>query len=102
MITPLAKYTHAPGAELDYTEDWSAWLKSGETLVDADWVVASGDGALTIGTTPPQDATFTSAGVATAWLIGGTVSTSYDVQCTVTTSAGRIDARTIRINVATR
>jgi hypothetical protein len=81
-----------PG-DLDYTEDWSAWLATGETITAAAWTVPTGISAHS------PSFTITSA---TTWLSGGTTGTVYVVSCTITTSASRIDTRSFKISVRFR
>lgn len=81
-----------PAARLDYAVDWSAWLPEGDTVAAAEWL----PGGLTV------DGTSLAGAVATVWLTGGTPGVTYRVTCRVTTTAGRIDDRTMRIFVAER
>ncbi len=82
-----------PQAKLDWGFDWSDWLASGETIVS---YVITADTGITV----EEDAE--SGGVVTVWLLGGTAGQSYKCACKITTSAGRIDERTIRIRVDER
>lgn len=83
----------APTALLDYPFDWTSWLAAGETIVSNVVTVATGltNSLVTAGTT-----------AVTVWLSGGTAGVSYLVTCKITTSAGRTDARSIRVIVRTR
>ena len=80
--------TKDANATLDYRVDWSAWLDT-DTIATVAWTVPAG---LT------QTATTNTTTTATIWLAGGTVGTRYAVVCRITTAAGRIDDRTIRID----
>jgi hypothetical protein len=42
------------------------------------------------------------SGIVTAWISGGTVGTTYRVECLITTSAGRKDERSLWITVQER
>lgn len=87
----------APAALLDYPFDWSnaglGWLATGETVVSNTVTVDAGL------TNPIVTASTTAV---TVWLSGGTIGRSYLVSCTITTSAGRTDTRSIRVIVRTR
>lgn len=95
MPTPLKTFTKDPAAVLDYTVDWDAddWLGSDTITGTPEWTVPSGI------TQASQSNTTTTA---TVWLSGGTANTDYDVACKITTTAGRTDERTIRIQVRNR
>jgi hypothetical protein len=82
-----------PHATLDYTVDWSDWLAAGETLASVTWTVPAGLTQADAAQTATQ---------AQIWLTGGTAGASYTVACRVTTSAGRIDERSMLIAVAER
>ena len=86
-------WNKSPVAKLDYSVDWSDWLADGETISEHDWTVPTG---LT------EVSASELGGVCTVWLSGGTVGTTYSVRNEITTSAGREDARTIKITVANR
>jgi hypothetical protein len=90
-----------PDAVLDYAFDWSNWLVVGDELDDAEWTVDGDDEALVVlssgGRAPSETAT-----VAKCWLSGGTAGVDYRLTCRVTTTAGRIDDRTITIAVSER
>lgn len=81
-----------PAAILDYAVDWSAWLGS-DTIASAAWAVPAG---LTV---EAQTHTTTSA---TVWLSGGTLGETYALVNQVTTAGGRVDERTLTIEVRNR
>lgn len=87
-----------PEARLDYVFDWSAWLTEGETISEA--TVLASPAGLTVA--PPGSPTVVTGTTVTVWLTGGVVGARYDVTCRVTTSAGRVDDRSIRIRSAHR
>ena len=82
-----------PDAKLDYAWDWTAWLTTDETITMATVLPVTG---LTI------ESVTHAAGIVTAWISGGTLGQDYSVTCRITTSAGRIDDRTISIRVVQR
>lgn len=94
-MTPIATYVKDPSATLDYSIDWSTWLPSGDTISSVSW---TGTGVTVEGSPAPSVA----SGIATAWVSGGTADTDATLACLVTTTAGRIDERTIRIQVRER
>ncbi len=99
-----------PDAVLDYKVDFaphtngrlgaeSDWLQSGETIVSHTVTPETG---ITV-----DSSSITDSGTSvTVWLTGGTVGTDtttvYDVTVKVTTSAGREDDRTFRVEMAER
>lgn len=85
-------FTKDPQAVLDYKVDWSDWLGT-DTIVASDWTVPTG---LTL------ELETNTTTIATAWLSGGTVATSYNVTNEITTADGRTDDRTITIKVKER
>lgn len=88
--TSMDPYLKDPGALLDYTRDWTAWLSAGETISTSQWIVPAG---LTL---ENQTNTTTKA---TVWLSGGTVRTLYQITNRITTNQGRTDDRSIWIYV---
>lgn len=87
-----SSFTKDPGATLDYVIDWSAWLGD-DTIATA--TVTTPDGLTE--TAETHDATSV-----TVWLAGGTARENYTVTCRITTTAGRVDERSIRIQVRDR
>ena len=77
----------------DYAIDWEPFLPDGETITDA--LVTAPDGLIIV------SQSFTDTTV-TARFSGGVAATSYDVDCTVTTSSGQIFDVTIVLKVAER
>lgn len=80
-------------SSLDYTFDWTSWLGTNETISSA---TVTADTGLTAATPT------TSGGKVTTFVSGGTSGTFYNVRCQITTSANRIDVRSINIEVITR
>ncbi len=93
----LATYDKDPDATLDYSIDWSAWLPSGDALSTATWSTSDPDLEVA-GSPAPSHA----AGIATAWLTGGTAGQRYTVTCRVTTTGGRVDDRSILLRCVER
>ncbi len=90
----IAAYLKAPGATLDFGNDWGSWLHAGETITASTWA-ASGTGLIVAGSS-------VASGTAIAWLSGGTVGTTYTVANRITTSQGRTDERTFTVQVVAR
>lgn len=86
-------FTKDPDAKLDYAVDWSAWLEDGDTITASTWIVP--EGLTASGQTVEGEKTV-------VWLAGGTAGQSYKVTNRVTTSAGRIDDRTLQVTVRER
>lgn len=89
----LKSFTKDPDATLDYVFDWSDWLASAEVITSMTATVETG---LTL------DSSSSTISSATLWLSGGTDGKTYTVSCKITTSAGRIDERSINIHVKNR
>jgi len=83
-----------PHAVLDYAFDWSQWLEDEETIVSYTITAASG--------ITSASSSFTTTGSVVTWITGGTVGVRYPVACLITTSASRVDERTIKIDVRNR
>lgn len=82
-----------PSAILDYTFDWSDWLRSGDTISTSSWTVTSGMTKVT------DTATTTTA---TIWVSGGTAGITYTAKNTIVTAAGRTDSRSLYLKVEER
>jgi len=89
----IDSFVKDPAATLDYGCDWSEWLAAGETIAASEWSVAAGL------TKNSDDHTTT---LAVVWLSGGVAGTTYRATNRVTTSAGRIDERSIYVVVEER
>ena len=103
-MTALNKFVKDPSAVLDYGFDFKAetnnttghkgdWLAAGETITAHD---VTADSGITVDSHAESD------GIVTAWLSGGSDGGVYEVTCEITTSAGRKDQRTIRVEVRER
>lgn len=91
----LRTFTKDPHATLDYTIDWTSdgWLGADTITGTPVWTVPAG---LTL------ESQSNSTTTATAWISGGSAYDDYDVACKITTAGGRIDERTIRLQVRQR
>jgi len=82
--------TKTPAATLDYKVDWVDWL-DGDTIASSTWLVD--DQALVV---ESDSNTLTTA---TAWVSGGVDGLAYVLSNHITTAAGRIDVRSIKISI---
>lgn len=84
-----------PNAQLDYKFEWSDWLESGEVISSYSVTVSTGLTKVT------DSKTNTSV---TVWLSGGTVNTTYEVVCRITTNSNpaRTEDRTMTFKVMER
>ena len=91
-------------SRLEWKFDWAAltngsgsenWLQDGETI--ASYTVAAGTGI-----TVDDHMLANNDTSVIVWLDDGTVNTRYPVSCSIVTTAGREDKRTIYINVTSR
>ncbi len=89
----MSTYLKDPGERLDYTEYWSDYLVSPETISSVAWTLATGI---------TQYSTSNSTTAATIWLTGGTHGEEYLVTCQITTTSGRIAERSIKLIVRNR
>lgn len=95
MPYPSLTFEHWQGSVLDRGFDWSAWMAASDTITGAVIAVTGGDEALVIN--PPTKATTITGAVVVFWTGGGTAGITYWVHCTVTTSAGRTDTKSMQI-----
>jgi hypothetical protein len=90
----MSTHLKDPDERLDYTEDWDdEYLAVGETISSVTYTVPSG-----ITNYSTSNTTTTT----TIWLSGGTHGQEYLVSTRITTSAGRIAERSIKIIVRNR
>lgn len=93
-----------PDAVLDYVFDWrglthgvegaeSDWLAEGETITSHTVTVSSG---ITLDSDSEAD------GAVTVWISGGSAGQTYLVTCSIETSQGRDDDRTMKFVVKER
>jgi hypothetical protein len=84
-----------PAAQIDFTHDWAAdYLDGEETIVASSWSVQP-DGLVVEGAV-------STASTATVTISGGTAGCLYRLGNEITTSAGRIDRRSIGVRVQSR
>lgn len=82
-----------PEAILDYQWDWSAWL-----LTDT----ITGTPTITVPTGLTLSVQTNTTTTVTAFISGGTVGTTYTVECKIVTVGGRTDERSITIKIEER
>jgi hypothetical protein len=84
-----------PGAVLDYTFDWTAWL--------ADIADAITTHTITVPTGITKNSSSVTGGnKVVAWISGGAAGTTYQITCQIVTTGGRTDERSIYIKVKDR
>jgi len=110
----LKKFIKDPNAKLDYSIDWSDWLRPYSDTISSASAFVSPTAGLSVGgaaadpgagaTAFSNTATYVApvtiintTTLTTFWVKGGTAGTSYDVNVKITTTGGRIDDRTITI-----
>lgn len=82
-----------PDSLLDYQFDWSEWLApDGDAIESHDVIVGAGLTKVSSAIDPDGQAV-------TVWLSGGTAGATYNVTCRITTGGGRIDDRTMKVEV---
>jgi hypothetical protein len=87
-------HTKDPNAFYDVTIDWTDVLPEGDTIASSVWAIDDApDAVLTLSADSFDDTS------ATVWLTAGTVDQSYRVRNRITTTAGRIFDRTIRVSI---
>ena len=88
-------FTKDPSAVLDYSWNWAAWLAEiSDTISDATVTVTNGLTAV--------GPTVVEGSVVTQIVSGGAVGTICEMVCQITTASGRVDERTIHLNIADR
>lgn len=83
---------HDPSETLDYTQDWSDWMATGDQLAQSLWSVRPADGAVV------SNATFDAgAHTSTVMLSNLTRSQVYQLSNTIVTTQGRTAERSFTI-----
>jgi hypothetical protein len=80
---------------LDYGIDWSAWLGD-DTITASAWDVPAG--LAVVGSAEG----LTDGKTTLVWLSGGQLGADYTITNRVTTAAGRVDERSIKVHVRDR
>lgn len=87
-----------PDEVLDYQLDWAdpddPRLETSELLLTSTWSVVEGDVVI-------NSNSFTSSGLSTVWLSGGTDNTKCELRNQVTTSKGRTYDETVVLRIRT-
>lgn len=82
-----------PSAILDYKQDWSKWMVDADAIISHSIVATSG---INVDSSSNDDSSVT------FWLSGGTAGSGYNITVQISTSAGRVDERTMRLIVMDR
>lgn len=90
----MDKFTKDPSAVLDYIFDWSRWLEPNDAIASATFAVD--DSSLVVHSSAHDIQT------ATVWLTGGTMWETYKVTCSIETTQGRTDQRSMLITLKDR
>lgn len=95
VADPLGRptITKDPGARLDYSWDWTAWLAGASDAIKS--VSVTGVGCTV------ESSTF-NAGIVTAWVSGGVEYVPASLTCQITTQSNRIDERTVYLKMVNR
>jgi hypothetical protein len=91
----VKSYIKDPAARLDYTWDWSDWLADIDDTMNSATVTLP-DG-LTAAESPVVDSPFVIQRVE-----GGTLESTYQMVCQITTAGGLIDERSIYLTIKDR
>jgi len=86
-----------PEAVLDYAWNWANWLDTSTTPNES--IIAH---TITVPSGLTLESSTAASGSVTAWISGGTVGTTYRVECLIVTTAGRTDERSLWITVQER
>jgi hypothetical protein len=79
-----------PASKLDYSNDWSEWLVTGDTISLSTWTADAGINL---------SGESISGAVTTTFADGGTSGATYKITNRITTTGGRIDERSFRLIV---
>lgn len=86
-----SRFEKDPNAILDFSEDWGAWLAPiADTIETSTWIIPAGI------TNAGESNTAT---IATIWLSGGTLATTYTLVNRIHTVGGRTEDHTIYITI---
>ena len=88
-----------PNAVLDYSNDWSDWLVTGDAITASNWFIVDSSLATDITATSSLiiDRQSFSGNIATVWLSAGNLNEKFYVVNRVSTTEGRTDDRHIEI-----
>lgn len=93
---------------LDYSLDWSRWLRSGESIVSSSWYIDDATGTKVAFTAPnvveglQNSGATNSATITTLTLSAGTVNKKYKLYCSVTLNTSFVAERSITITIKER
>lgn len=85
----IGAFVKDPNSTIDFAVDWSEWLSSSDTVSSSSWEVSG----LTVSSTSVAN------NVTRAFLTGGIAGVDYLITNRVTTQGGRIEDRSILVQV---
>ena len=101
-----AIYPKRPAAIKNFGVIWADWLDEDETIVTSVWSIPAGitdhigdGGSINLSPVELNGVEYRALTTATIWLAAGTVPDRYEVENTITTSAGRTEVRSIFIQM---
>lgn len=95
----VAKYRHGDREVLDYSIDWKRVLAvDGDAILQSEWFAESGTPTIGDGSNGAPAHSHAS-GVATAWIVEGTVNHVYGLTNRITTAFGRRHEASVEITV---
>lgn len=98
------KFKKDPASTLDYILDWAEWLIDGDFITASSWTIQAiaGDPAPLVEVAAPGGQPSFENLIARIWLDAGTRGNTYTVTNRITTDEGRVDERSIFIEVKNR
>lgn len=90
----MTTFKKDPNANIDYTFDWTAYLTPLSDTIAS--VIFVGDPGLTVSRISFNTLT------ATCYVAGGQLNSNLNLRCQITTTAGRVDDRSITLKIVTR
>jgi hypothetical protein len=86
----IGAFVKDPNSTIDFAVDWAEWLSSGDTVSSSSWEVPTG---LTVSSASVAN------NVTRSFLTGGLAGVDYMITNRVTTQGGRIEDRSILVQV---
>lgn len=82
---------HSPGEKVDYHQDWTEWMESGDTISSSSWTIEP------VGPTLSGEAVAGGEPVTTVFVEDLELGISYELRNTIVTEEGRTGVRDITL-----